>query len=99
METSGFKLLIVDDDETLCRNLQGFFMNQKYAVEMAHDGPAALAKINTFHPDILFLDIGLPGLSGLEVLRQVKTRDPLLRVIMITAQTEEIGMAEAKNLG
>ena len=93
------RLLIVDDDETLCRHLKTFFERQKYKVETAHTGAEALELAQTFHPHLMFLDIGLPGISGIDVLRQVKEKDPSIRVIMITGQTEDELMRKARLLG
>ena len=93
------RLLIVDDDTSLCGHLKTFFERQKYKVEVAHDGPSALVKVQEFHPHLMFLDIGLPGMSGIEVLKHVKEKDSAIRVIMITGQTEEELMRQARVLG
>jgi len=93
------RLLIVDDDTSLCQHLKKFFERQKYKVETAHDGDQAVEATGTFHPHLMFLDIGLPGKSGIEVLREVKRKDPSVRVIMITGQTEDELMRQARVLG
>jgi len=93
------RLLIVDDDTSLTKHLRTFFERQKYKVEVAHDGPGAVAKTQDFRPHLMFLDIGLPGMSGIEVLREVKQKDPSVRVIMITGQTEDKLMRQACILG
>jgi PAS domain S-box-containing protein len=93
------RLLIVDDDTSLCNNLRSFFERHKYKVETANDGPTAVKTVETFHPNLMFLDIGLPGISGIEVLRQVKEKDPSVRVIMITGQTEDELIRQARVLG
>src|SRR5439155_15392502 len=76
-----------------------FFERHKYKVEMAHDGVEAVKIVETFHPNLMFLDIGLPGISGIEVLKKVKEKDPSVRVIMITGQTEDELMRQARVLG
>src|SRR5260370_1084335 len=93
------RLLIVDDDLSLSKHLHAFFERQKYKVEVAHDGPSAVAKTLDFKPHLMFLDIGLPGMSGIEVLKEVKKKDPSIRVIMITGQTEDELMRQARILG
>jgi len=93
------RLLIVDDDETLCRHLKAFFERQNYKIEVAHNGTQALELAEKFHPHLMFLDIGLPGISGIDVLRQVKEKDASIRVIMITGQTEDELMRRARQLG
>ncbi len=93
------RLLIVDDDTSLANHLKTFFERQKYKVELAHDGPSAVTKTQEFHPHLMFLDIGLPGKSGIEVLKEVKQKDPSVRVIMITGQTEDELIRQARILG
>lgn len=93
------RLLVVDDDESLCKHLKSFFERHQYKVETAHDGLQAVAVARTFRPHLMFLDIGLPGISGIEVLRQVKESDPSVRVIMITGQTEDELVRKARVLG
>jgi signal transduction histidine kinase len=93
------KLLVVDDDVDLCKNLKAFFERENFRVDVAHDGPAALQGLEHIHPHLVFLDIGLPGLSGVEVLKQIKLKDPSVRVIMITGQAEEELQRQACILG
>src|SRR5438876_4045440 len=93
------RLLIVDDDKSLSKHLRTFFERQKYKVETAEDGPGAVAKTAEFRPHLMFLDIGLPGMSGIEVLKEVKRTDPSVRVIMVTGQTEDELMRQARILG
>lgn len=93
------RLLIVDDDLSLSKTLKSFFERQKYKVEVANDGLQAVAMAHEFHPNLMFLDIGLPGMSGIDVLKEVKKKDPSVRVIMITGQTEDELMRQARILG
>ena len=93
------RLLIVDDDTNLCGSLKSFFERHKYKVETVNDGISAVKAVEKFHPNLMFLDIGLPGISGIEVLKQVKEKDPSVRVIMITGQTEDELIRQARVLG
>lgn len=93
------RLLIVDDDTSLCASLKSFFERNNYRVEMANDGLSAVKAVESFRPNLMFLDIGLPGQSGIEVLKQVKEKDASVRVIMITGQTEDELMRQARVLG
>jgi two-component system sensor histidine kinase VicK len=93
------RLLIVDDDTSLSKTLKTFFERQKYKVETAQDGPDAVFKTAEFRPHLMFLDIGLPGMSGIEVLKEVKKNDPSVRVIMVTGQTEDELVRQARILG
>src|SRR5947207_15118715 len=93
------RLLIVDDDLSLCANLKNFFERHQYKVMTANDGLEAVKTVEQFHPNLMFLDIGLPGISGIEVLKRVKEKDPSVRVIMITGQSEDELMRQARVLG
>ena len=93
------RLLIVDDDTSLCQHLKTFFERHHYQVSMAHDGVRAVELADIFKPHLMFLDIGLPGQSGIDVLQKVKEKDPSIRVIMITGQTEDELMRKARVLG
>lgn len=93
------RLLIVDDDPSLGTNLKSFFERQQYEVQTAQDGPSALNIHATYRPHLVFLDIGLPGMSGVEVLQELKKRDPSVRVIMITGQSEQELMRKTKSMG
>ena len=79
------KILIVDDELILRESLAGWLERDGYDVEKAASGEEALLKIKGTRYDILFLDIKMEGMSGLEVLKHVKENDPDLAVVMITA--------------
>jgi|GEM_PF-516086 signal transduction histidine kinase len=93
------KLLIVDDDQTLCANLKSFFERYNYKIHVVHDGVSALSAVESFQPDVVFLDIGLPGMPGIDVLREIKNKSSGIRVIMITGMAEEELQREARILG
>jgi len=93
------RLLIVDDDPSLGGNLKSFFERQHYEVQTAQDGPSALNIHASYRPHLVFLDIGLPGMSGIEVLQEIKKRDPSVRVIMITGQSEAELIRKTKSMG
>jgi signal transduction histidine kinase len=79
------KLLVVDDNVDAAQSLAMLLTLEGHQVEVAHDGPAALAAAESFKPDVVLLDIGLPGMSGLEVgqrLREQRGRDGLLLIAM-----------------
>lgn len=78
------RLLLADDDLDLCALLERYFRTEGFAVELAHDGDQALAAALAGDFDLIVLDIMMPGMSGLEVLRRLR---PLRRtpVLMLTA--------------
>ena len=90
----AYKILVVDDEKTLVDTVKAYLENEGYVVRSALDGPAAVREARAFRPDLVVLDIMLPGMDGLEVLRQLRqeTRDSQLQdvyVIMLTAKADE----------
>ena len=78
------QILIVDDEKRICTSLTGILEDEGYKVRAAHDGQAALAEIETRRPDVMVLDLWMPGLDGLQVLEIVTKRQPQLPVIVIS---------------
>jgi DNA-binding response OmpR family regulator len=92
-------LLIVEDERDLCELLAEFFGAKGFAVVSAFSGEEALAKLREQPADIVLLDILLPGLSGLEVLRRIKQLYPKARVIMVTSLDQEETRDQAHRYG
>jgi DNA-binding response OmpR family regulator len=83
------RVLVVDDEPPIRSVVRGFLEREGMLVAEAADGPAAVEQARAFVPDVVVLDIMLPGFDGLEVLRQVRAfADPY--VIFLTARTEEV---------
>ena len=78
-------LLIVDDEVKICVLLSRFFESRGLRTLTANSGSEALEKLDSNHPDYLLLDIRMPDMSGLDVLRVAKQRQPQLNVVMLTA--------------
>ncbi|MFC2061170.1 response regulator [Elusimicrobiota bacterium] len=93
------KLLIVDDEVSICKPIKQFFDSKNYEVAMVHRGEDALKYIEKERPHLVFLDIGLPDASGLDILREIKDFDKTIKVIMITAYGNEEMIKQAKTLG
>ena len=93
------KLLVADDEQKICRLLESFFVERGFDVLLAHDGKTALSCIRNERPHLVFLDLHMPGLNGLEVLREAKAVDQTIKVIIITAIEDEETMKKAKLLG
>lgn len=91
-------ILIVDDDTELCELLQEFFSAEKLCSECAHDGNSALEKIKSGEFDLVILDIMLPEINGLDVLKEVR-RFSKIPVIMLTAKGDEIDRILGLELG
>jgi putative two-component system response regulator len=83
---STARVLVVDDDRTVADVLGRLLTREGYAVDVAADGPAALAAIAQKPPDLVVLDVMLPGLNGIEICRRLK-QDPISRltpIVMVT---------------
>jgi len=83
------KLLIVEDEKHLAVGLQTNFELQGYQVTVAEDGPRGLALFEKWKPDIIILDLMLPGIDGLEVLSQIRKTDPFLPILVLSAKNED----------
>ncbi|MFI0240497.1 response regulator transcription factor [Streptomyces sp. NPDC016845] len=84
----GPRVLVVDDDPTVAEVVAGYLDRAGYLVDRAGDGPAALARAAAHRPDLVVLDLMLPGMDGLEVCRRMRARGPV-PVIMLTARGDE----------
>ncbi len=83
---AGERLLVVDDDPGLRRMLERTLAAEGFAVETAPDGGAALARIERSMPDLVVLDVAMPGLDGLAVCRRLRERGVAAPVLMLTAR-------------
>jgi len=86
---SQARILVVDDERPIRAIVRGFLEREGLLVAEAADGPAAVEQVRAFAPDIVVLDIMLPGFDGIEALHRIRAfADPL--VIFLTARTEEV---------
>ncbi|WP_031486919.1 response regulator transcription factor [Streptomyces bicolor] len=85
---AGARVLVVDDDPTVAEVVSGYLDRAGYVVDHAGDGPDALARAAAHWPDLVVLDLMLPGMDGLEVCRRMRGRGPV-PVIMLTARGDE----------
>jgi DNA-binding response OmpR family regulator len=96
---SGASILIVEDDETLAMGLTSALEHERFVVTHADTGESALQHIEDDVPDVLILDIMLPGMDGLSVLRRVKGEHPELPIILLTAKSAEVDRVLGLELG
>lgn len=82
------KILIVEDEKEILNFLKDNLTRENFHVEIAIDGKEAIGKIKNFVPDLVLLDIILPELDGLEVLKWIKKNKPEIFVILATAKKE-----------
>ena len=92
-------ILIVDDERTLARAVRAFLQEAGYEAEVAGDAEQALAMLESLRPDVIFSDVRLPGMNGIELLRRIREFDPALPVVIMTAYGTIEGAVEAVKLG
>lgn len=78
------KILLIDDDEVQLRLQQTILAGQGYQTFSTADGPQGVLLYRTHHPDLVLLDIGLPTVSGIEVLKEIRQIDRKAKIIVIT---------------
>ncbi|MEI9975946.1 MAG: response regulator transcription factor [Ignavibacteriota bacterium] len=93
------RLLLADDHELLLDGLRRLLESEFDLIAVVGDGRAAVAAYEQHRPDALLLDIGMPGLNGIEAARQVKRSFPDARVIFVTMQTDRVYVEEAFRAG
>jgi DNA-binding NtrC family response regulator len=95
----GARILIVDDEEIVIKSCLRILGGGDYYVEVAHDGRDALRKIEENPYDVMILDVVMPNMGGLEVLRRVKETHPDMDVIMVTGLPQVDTVVQARKLG
>ncbi|WP_269671013.1 response regulator [Paenibacillus sp. 481] len=93
------KVLIVDDQNGIRVLLMEVFSSEGYMTYQASNGKTALEIVRDHAPDIVLLDMKIPGMDGLEILKQIKQMKPYMNVIMMTAYGELDMIKEATDLG
>ncbi|HXE48525.1 MAG TPA: sigma-54 dependent transcriptional regulator [Ramlibacter sp.] len=78
------QLLVIEDEFVLAKNIARFFERQGHSVSLAHDGQTGLELAEQLAPDVVIVDFQLPGLNGLEVIRDLRRSDEQVRIVMIT---------------
>ncbi len=82
------KILIVDDEENIRFLYKEELEDEGYTVELAKNGEEALEKVDLFHPDLITLDIKMPGMDGIEVLKRIREQKRDLPIILCSAYGE-----------
>ncbi len=98
-KTTGYRILLVDDEESIRTTLADVLRDEGYKVETAADGEAGLVKIEETGPDLVMLDIWMPGPDGIETLKSIKKRWPELPVVMISGHGTVETAVQATKLG
>lgn len=95
----GKQILIVDDEERIRQSLSGVLADEGYQISEAKEGTQALKQIENDPPDLVLLDIWMPGMDGIEVLERIKSLNPSLPVIMISGHANIELAVKATKLG
>jgi two-component system KDP operon response regulator KdpE len=93
------RVIVVDDEPAIRRFLRTSLRAEGYDIIEEETGEAALTEIRRRSPDLIMLDLGLPGVDGLEVIRQVRGTGSTVPIIVLTSRTDEAGKVEALDLG
>jgi len=93
------RILIVDDEPSIVMAVRDELLFEGFEVESAVDGPEAIKRANEFRPDVLLLDLMLPGLNGFEVCRQLRQLMPQMWIIMLTVRGQEVDRVRGLELG
>jgi len=89
------RVLVIDDDKNICAILAALMKKEGLEPLVAYDGEKALKMVQADSPDLLLVDMMLPGMDGMEVLRKTRELDPDLPVVFITAQADSRGAVKA----
>ena len=92
------KILVIDDEPSILNVVTAYLRAEGYEYNTADDGPAGLKAFRAFKPDLVVLDIMLPGMDGIEVLSQIR-RESDVYVIMLTAKSEEVDKVVGLSVG
>ncbi len=96
---SNIRVLLVDDEKDFLE-MMGFWLKQQgYTVQTVLDGESAVKLVREGATDIVFLDINMPGLDGIETLRRIREFNAGIPIIMVTAFGTEERIKESQNLG
>ena len=92
------RILLVDDETPILDLVRGYLEREGYAVSTVEDGVAAVEHISTERPDVVVLDVMLPGIDGFEALRQIRTFSDAY-VLMLTARADEVDRIVGLSVG
>lgn len=99
MKEKNLKVLLVDDEEAFVDTLANRLKLRDMNVETVYNGEQALSAVENKEPDVMILDLKMPGIHGMEVLRKIRKAYPKIQVIILTGHGTEKDEEEAKRLG
>lgn len=93
------KILVVDDEQDICTLLSGFLSGEGYTVVAAENSEVGLRLFKEESPDLVITDIKMPGRNGIELLKDIKTVDPSMDVIVLTGHSDELTAIDCLHCG
>jgi DNA-binding response OmpR family regulator len=95
------RVLVADDEPNIVISLEFLMKREGHAVSVARDGPSALEAIRTGKPDLVLLDVMMPGLSGFEVCQAVRADEALagVKILMLSAKGRDTDIAKGQAMG
>jgi len=85
MKTKARRVLVVDDEESIRELYRAELAEEGYEVDLAADGLQALRRLDVFRPDLVTLDVKMPGIDGIETLRRIREKNRTIPVVLVTA--------------
>jgi DNA-binding response OmpR family regulator len=95
---AGRRILVVEDEATIASSVAARLRKEDFEVEVAHDGPSGIDRCRDLQPDLVVLDVMLPGVDGLEVCREIQRHRPV-PVLMLTARDSETDVLVGLGVG
>lgn len=99
IQNEDIKILFIEDEVDILSNYTTYLQRRYKYIETATDGIEAYNKYQTFQPNLIFLDVNIPKLDGLEILKRIREKDSTTMIIMISAHSEEKIINKAKEYG
>jgi len=93
------RVLVIEDEEALALGMRDALQHAGFQVQVVHDGPTGLERIRAEGPDLVVLDLMLPGMGGLEILEQLRKERRPVRVVIVTALASENDLLKGFELG
>ena len=97
--TAGERVLVIDDERSVLMVLEGMLTRRGFQVQVASGGSSGIALVQKFEPAIVLLDLGLPDMDGMEVLREIRASHPDVQVLILTANDSLANAIECIKLG
>lgn len=96
----AYKVLVVDDEKAIVEHIKASLIKNGYEADVAFDGEEALAKVKTYDPDVIILDLVMPKMNGFDVLTKLRenTNDKWRPVLIVSANTELEALEKCYNL-